>query len=94
MFETMKDVVAANAAIGNHWFDPATKRFFRSRIGSTLYGGKYFVSSEQFDDDSPRLYTIRCVYPRGSIGTVGRFQEYASRSDAIRAIKHLLERGI
>lgn len=94
MFQTMDDVRAANKAIGNHWFDSATKRFFRSRIGSTLYGGKYFVSSEQFDDNSPRLYTIRIARDNGSISTVGSFQQYASRIDTIRAIENLIARGI
>lgn len=94
MFNTMQEVITANEAIGHCWFSPKTKRFFKSRIGSTLYGGKYFISSEQFGDNSPRLYSVRYVYPRGNITTVGNFQQYVSRGDALRAIEHLLERGI
>jgi len=94
MFDTMDEVRAANEAIGHYFFSPATRRFFRSRIGSKLYGSKYFVTSEQFDDNSPRLYTIRYVYPDGSITTIGNFQQYVSRGDAVRSIEHLLGRGI
>jgi len=89
-FTTMSDVRAANKAIGHHWFTSGAMRFFRSRVGTTLYGGRYFVSSEQFDNRSPRLYTIREARPDGSITTVGTFQEYESDDAARAAIKRLL----
>jgi len=94
MFDTMDEVREANRAAGRHWFEPSTMRFFNSRIGSELYGNKYFISSERFDYNSPRLYTIRYVYPDGSITTIGNFQQYVSRGDAVRSIEHLLGRGI
>ena len=90
MFGTMADVKEANRAIGHHWFEPSSMRFFRSRVGQTLYGGRYFISSEQFDDQSPRLYTVREVKPDGSIGTVGQFQGHRSRDHALTVIKDLL----
>ena len=90
-YRTMDDVRRANAAIGSHWFEPSTLRFFNSRPGRTLYGGRYFVTSERYDDDHPRLYTIREVTPDGNIETVGEFQAYATNAEAVREIKRLLD---
>jgi hypothetical protein len=74
-----------------HWFSPDTLRFFRSRVAQGGYvtpdGARvYFVSSEQFDYNSPRLYTVR-VQDRqtGAIDTLGEFQQYGSRNTADRA---------
>jgi len=73
-----------------HWFDPSSMRFFRSRVGDAVYGdgGNFFVSSEQFDDRSPRLYTVRVAYDDGSIDEVGKFQQYPTYGEAVRAAKH------
>jgi hypothetical protein len=69
--DTMYDIKRANADAGQHWFEPGALRFFRSRIGDTVYPAPaqrvtYFVSSEQFvgsrGDAAPRKYSIRKVY--------------------------------
>ena len=76
-----------------HWFDPASKRFFSSRVDQTATvkdGKAYFTSSEQFDCDAPRLYSVRvCDLTTGDIDTVGEFQQYETASQARRAIKQL-----
>ena len=95
-FWDMSEVRRANEDRGHYFFEPATLRFFRSRIGSTLYGGRFFVTSEQhvspmFGAD-PRRYTVREAMPDGSIDTVGDFQAYADRRQAIAEIRRLLER--
>ncbi|MDO8690676.1 MAG: hypothetical protein Q7R39_11820, partial [Dehalococcoidia bacterium] len=52
----------------------------------------YFVTSEQFDDRSPRLYTVRvCNLSTGDIDTVGKFQGHATSAEARRAIEGLIE---
>ncbi len=71
-------------------------RFFHSRVGEYGYqgpGGVYFVSSERFSRDYPRLYTVRRQDPDGSIETVGEFQSYKSRSGAHAAAKRYAEGG-
>jgi hypothetical protein len=89
--ETIDDVKRANRRAGGHWFSPDTLRFFRGRVGRTLYGGRFFVSSEQFDHDSPRLYTVREVRDGGKdIATVGEFQAYRTNGDAVKRIRELL----
>lgn len=63
---TIDDIRLANRNAGFYFFSPDTMRFFRSRVGGTVYqgnGGIYFVTSEQFDYNSERLYTVRRFNP-------------------------------
>lgn len=90
MFSTIADVRAANKAAGRCWFDPGSMRFFRSRTGRTVYGGRYFISSEQFKPESPRRYTIREVSADGEVDTVGEFMAYATNAAARAEIRELL----
>jgi hypothetical protein len=68
--------------------------FFSSRVLwqtlTPLADGYAFVSSEQNDypyaPRAPRLYTVRLFRGNG-IETVGEFQQYATRLEAIRAMR-------
>lgn len=84
-YYTLEQVKRANKAIGHHWFEPATLRFFSSRVNDPVIENM-FVSSERFNSKSPRLYTIRKVNDDGSIDTVGAFQAYKSKTAALTAI--------
>ena len=90
-FHSIADVKAANRAIGAHWFDASTMRYFRCKIESKLIarassGRMFFITSEQFDDGSPRLYTVREAKADGSVDTYGKFQEHKTWQDARNAI--------
>ncbi|GAB3843207.1 DUF7447 family protein [Hymenobacter jeollabukensis] len=79
-------IKAANHKHGGHFFSPGALRFFRSRVSEKVHqgpGGIYFVTSEQFDERSPRLYTVRrfCPTSRG-VDTVGEFQQHATSRQA------------
>ncbi|GAF70189.1 unnamed protein product [marine sediment metagenome] len=80
-----------------YWFSSESKRFFSSRVAQTAYKNEetdiaYFVSSEQFDSTSPRLYTVRaCDLNTGDINTVGVFQEYSTSREATREAQRLAE---
>ena len=89
-FKSMSDVRRANKDAGYHWFDSSTLGFFGSHVGRTLYGGRYFISSEQ-PPYGPRRYTVREAEPDGGIETVGGFQQYETRAQALAAIKQLLK---
>jgi len=93
---TIYDIKLSNKQHGQFFFEPATLRFFRSRIGQEVYegiGGVYFTTSEQFVPSSgtpaKRLYTVRKFDPAtGDVDTLGEFQQYASASGArMAAIK-------
>lgn len=91
-FQNIDEIKQANAASSQpHWFSPDTMRFFSTRIGRTVYGGRFFITSEQRDYSSPRLYTIREAKPDGTIDTVGEFQGYATRAAATRQAQRLAE---
>lgn len=92
-YSNMTEVRAANRRAGFHFFDEDTLRFFRSRVGDTLYvgpAGDLFITSEQFVGSDgvadPRRYTVRRANPDGSIDTLGEFGEYASSAAARRGI--------
>lgn len=91
-YYSIEEIIQANRREGGHFFDREALRFFNSRIGSSVYGGRFFITSEQFDRDlSPRLYTIReCI--NGRIEEVGDFQQYATGSQARAALKRHLEK--
>lgn len=81
-YKTVSEAKRLNVEKGQHFFDRATMRFFRSRIASGMLKGCYFVTSEQFDDNSPRLFTLRYATDNGSIETVGEFQQFKSVAEA------------
>lgn len=83
--------------LGSHWFAPNTMRFFRSRVSRQVFGGKYFISSE--DTSSPyypdvRKYSVRSFRIENGeffIETIGEFRQYDTRSQAFAAIQKLLK---
>ena len=87
----MGEMISRYESRGGHFFDASAKRFFRSRILIGQYPGAdgfYFVTSEQFDSRSPRLYTVRRMsMDCANVQTVGEFQAYATARDARRAAK-------
>jgi len=51
-------IKASNLLAGQHFFERATMRFFQSRVFSTVYGGKYFITSE-INPSGEKRYTVR-----------------------------------
>lgn len=68
------------------WFDVPEMRYFKSRLSSALFYGTdtiFFISSERFDDNTPRAYSVRSYRPAtGEIDTVGEFQGFPTLSRA------------
>ncbi|MCR5888332.1 hypothetical protein LRS06_11270 [Hymenobacter sp. J193] len=79
-------IKAANHNHGGYFFSPDSMRFFHSRVSEKVHqgpGGIYFVTSEQFDDCSPRLYTVRRFNPTSrGIDTAGEFQAHTTSRQA------------
>lgn len=85
----ISDVIDVSRQHGNHFFDPETIAWFRSEIVDKVFG-VFFVTSEQFDDESPRLFTIRRIdWDNGTISTVGKFQQYETLEEAMTEVKRL-----
>jgi len=83
---SIADLKRLNEQNGGCWFDRSNTRFFNTRIESGILRGKYFVSSEQYDDNTPRKFTLRSFDETGSVDTVGEFQAHSTKADAIAAI--------
>lgn len=87
-FTSIPALKAAARNAGSHFFDKGAMQFFNSRIEGGMIGGRWFITSEQFDDESPRLYTVRVVtrddaaVPALQIDTVGEFQAYTTKAEA------------
>lgn len=90
-FLNVKEVRIANNSIGHHWFTPASMRFFNSQVTGSdkLINKRFFISSEQFDFNSDRMFTIRLVKPNGEVETYGEFQAYKTKKEAITAARKI-----
>jgi hypothetical protein len=88
MYKSIAEIKAANKAAGLYWFDKGSMSFFDSIIEPTVFpssDGAYFISSEQFSDKAPRLFTVRFADSGGAVSTVGAFQEFETLENARRA---------
>lgn len=76
-----------------YFFTPDAMRFFNSRVLEGVYYGRYFITSEKFDSNSPRLYTIRMIDEERDIQTVGDFQAYKTPAQARKALDDMKKAG-
>ena len=91
-YKSIDEIKRANKEKGHHFFDSDTMRFFRSRILSYIEEN-YFITSEKFDDGSPRVYTVRIALEDGTIHSVSEFQQFKTIAQAKAFIKKLVENG-
>jgi len=96
LYGSIAEIRAANKAAGDHWFEKDTLRFFDGIVpeDQEVVHGRFFVSSEQFNSDSPRLHTLRHVNAAGGIDTVGHFQQFETFDDARAALSQALAGGV
>lgn len=93
-YTTIEEVIKANTALGHHFFDADTLRFFDARIESRVLWGRYFVTSEQDRNEGPlgrawggkRRFTVRRAADNGAVSTVGEFGQYGTAKQAFDAI--------
>lgn len=84
--KTISELKALNKRNGGHWFDKSTMSFFNARVESEIIRGRYFVTSEQYDADTARKYSVRSFDAEGGVDTVGEFQAYDTKRDALAAV--------
>lgn len=91
MFTSISQIKKANRENGYHFFSKDTMGFFKSKTHRGVYGGRYFITSEQFVSTSgevyPRMYTIRKAHSDGAIDTVDTFQKFKHLDQARDYIK-------
>ena len=81
-YANLREVLDANDAAGQHFFDADTMEFFNSKLESDLIDGRFFITSERFDFDTAKQYTIRAAQDDGAIVTLGDFGQYQTLQDA------------
>lgn len=90
-FTSIPAVKAAFNAAGNFWFGRSTMRFFNTKIESSLIGGRYFITSERYEIEEPKLFNIRKVVResdgRLDIETVGEHMTYTTKQQALNALE-------
>lgn len=79
---TIEAIKRANRARGHYFFERDTMRFFRSRVLGGVIAGRFFITSEQFNDRSARLYSVREVNDDGSIDSTSEFQQFETARQA------------
>lgn len=93
---SMSEIRERNRAIGHHWFDADSMRFFKTRIvsGSLVVGNKasYFITRET-NPTGQNAFSIRVAKPTGQVGTIGKFHHFASSRKAKKALRDYITRG-
>ncbi len=80
-----------NKDIGHNFFSKEALLFFNSVAYDDLIGGEFFVTSEQDRFvGGPKMFTIRQARADGTIVTVGEFQAYKTKAQALKAAKKLV----
>jgi len=92
-YSSIQEIIQEVTRKGSHFFDDNTMTFFRSEVIPEVYGedGDFFITSEQFDETSPRRFTVREVWAGRSIKTVSDFQEFATLEEAQEFLKAYLK---
>ena len=87
-WRTMADVKRANRAAGRFWFSKATLAYFNSRVGSKIFAGRLFISSESHRPTAPRLYAINVINDDATIETdqSKRYPTYAAARAAAEGL--------
>jgi hypothetical protein len=96
LYGSIAEIREANNAVDQHWFDKDTLRFFDGIVpeDQAIIHGRFFVSSERYDEKSPRLHTLRVVNRKVGIDTLGAFQQFATFDEARDALNDAITVGI
>jgi len=87
-WNSIEEIREANSRTDQHFFEASTMRWFNSRVLRTIYGGRYFVTSEQ-GPSMERMWSVREADSEGRISTCFNFQDFPTRDAAVRAAKSL-----
>jgi hypothetical protein len=88
----LNDFINFHKKQGGKWFDVETMDFWGSKIKiyDPLTG--YFISREKKNFDALEFaYTIRKAdFKTGTVETVGRFLEFETQNEALKALRRLI----
>lgn len=69
-FKDVAEIRQANKNSGYYFFDPKTMRFFATKVHAGVYGGRYFITSENAGPfDKQRVFVVREAHANGRVTT-------------------------
>lgn len=83
MFNSLKEIKDLNARMGFYFFDKGWMDLMHSSIESRVLYGRFFITRERNFNGSQYFFSIREALPDGRIKSIGGFQQFESKEDAI-----------
>ena len=93
MYKTIAEIRAKNKEAGKYFFSRNSMRFFNSKIESGVLEGQYFITSERYEPEQPKMYTIRKALETGHIINMGEFRQFYTVEEAKDYINNKTEKG-
>ena len=92
-YQTIKDIKLHNEESGYYYFSEGAMKFFNSRVAETLFGKhrNIFITSEKFDDDTARFYSVHLINEEGQVECLSEFQEFSNIKSAKRFAEKIAE---
>lgn len=84
-FKTVAEIKAFSLSRENPFFSKGAVRAFKSKTHSGVYGGEYFVTSEDFGNGE--VFQVRRITETGRVATT--LQKFATLADARAQAKEL-----
>lgn len=94
MFNSMEEIRNLNARVGLFFFQSEWMLMMDSTIESDVLYGCFFITRECNFDRSEHFYSIREALPDGRINTIGGFQQFETKGDAIDYLEEYVEAAI
>lgn len=87
----IEKIKEANETAGRSFFAKRTISRFKAKVLPTVYGDKYFVTSD-VNELGEKRYTVREAMNGGAlIRHIGDYHAYTTKAQAVAAIELLLE---
>ena len=95
MYNHIDEIISEAESAGSHFFSESALRWFDSIIEPAVYGGRYFITSEQDQHraEHNRQWTIRIYNGGTDIKDASGFCEFDSHEQAVLAVQVLVSEG-
>ena len=92
MYNHIDEIISEAESAGSHFFSESAMAWFDSIVEPAVYGGRYFITSEQDQHraEHPRQWTIRVYNGGNDIKDASGFCEFNSHEEALSAVKKIL----
>ena len=89
-WKNVAQIKAKGKTVGDRTFSEENLPHFRTKVGTRVLYGRFFVTSERSYSSKERSYTIRYTTDEGYVDTASKFMEYSSRHAAETAVRRLV----